>query len=131
MVLLKRNDMKAFNYLKRFIFVLFSLFLISLTAAEEDIVKSKNILGDPNAPNILVEYASLSCVHCANFHNKKLPEIKDKLTQLTPPAFLRRFRTRSLASWRPCLFETSQTIKKARAPRRDFCVPVTRNVGFY
>ena len=71
--------MKAFNNFKKFIFILFILFPINLNAVEEKIGKHANILGDPNAPNILVEYASLSCVHCANFHNKKLPEIKDKL----------------------------------------------------
>ena len=26
--------------------------------------------------NILVEYASMSCVHCANFHNNEFPKIK-------------------------------------------------------
>jgi protein-disulfide isomerase len=41
--------------------------------------KNYNYLGDKNAPNTLVEYASLSCVHCANFHNKELPAIKSQL----------------------------------------------------
>ena len=38
-----------------------------------------HVMGDLNAPNILIEYASLSCVHCANFHNDRLPKIKEKL----------------------------------------------------
>ncbi len=33
-------------------------------------------LGDPDAPVTLIEYASLTCPHCANFHAAVLPEIK-------------------------------------------------------
>ena len=56
--------------------VLFSLGLVAENSVNN---KKKNILGNLNAPNTLIEYASLSCVHCANFHNQKLPEIKEKL----------------------------------------------------
>jgi protein-disulfide isomerase len=35
-------------------------------------------LGDKNAPVYLVEYASLSCGHCAEFHNSMLPQIKEE-----------------------------------------------------
>ncbi|MDG2244443.1 MAG: DsbA family protein [Rhodospirillaceae bacterium] len=34
------------------------------------------IYGDPAAPVTIVEYASLTCSHCASFHNAVLPEIK-------------------------------------------------------
>lgn len=34
------------------------------------------VLGDPNAPVTIVEYASLTCPHCATFHNSALPDIK-------------------------------------------------------
>ncbi len=34
------------------------------------------IYGDPAAPVTIVEYASLTCNHCAAFHNGVLPEIK-------------------------------------------------------
>lgn len=33
-------------------------------------------MGDPNAPVTIIEYASLTCSHCASFHNTILPEIK-------------------------------------------------------
>jgi protein-disulfide isomerase len=35
------------------------------------------IIGDENAPNTLVEYSSLSCSHCADFHNNVLPALKE------------------------------------------------------
>jgi protein-disulfide isomerase len=33
-------------------------------------------MGDPNAPVTIIEYASLTCGHCARFHTETLPEIK-------------------------------------------------------
>jgi protein-disulfide isomerase len=35
-------------------------------------------LGDANAPVTIVEYMSMTCPHCANFHNKTFDAIKDK-----------------------------------------------------
>ncbi len=34
------------------------------------------VLGDVNAPVTLVEYASITCPHCATFHTEVLPDIK-------------------------------------------------------
>lgn len=36
------------------------------------------VMGKEDAPVLMVEYASLSCPHCAHFHNKILPSIKEK-----------------------------------------------------
>jgi protein-disulfide isomerase len=35
-------------------------------------------LGKADAPNTIVEYASMTCPHCAQFHNTVLPELKAK-----------------------------------------------------
>ena len=35
-------------------------------------------LGKDDAPVTIVEYASLTCGHCANFHNTVFPKIKEK-----------------------------------------------------
>ena len=35
-------------------------------------------IGDPNAPVTMIEYSSLSCPHCANFHNNTYPELKKR-----------------------------------------------------
>lgn len=37
-----------------------------------------HVLGDANAPITVIEYASLTCSHCAHFHTQVLPEIKKK-----------------------------------------------------
>jgi protein-disulfide isomerase len=38
----------------------------------------EQILGDPDAPVTIIEYASLTCPHCAQFHNEVLPELKER-----------------------------------------------------
>jgi protein-disulfide isomerase len=40
--------------------------------------KDDRILGNPAAPITIVEYASLTCPHCAHFTDEVLPEIKKK-----------------------------------------------------
>jgi protein-disulfide isomerase len=40
------------------------------------VTKDDRILGNPDAPITIVEYASLSCHHCARFANDVLPEIR-------------------------------------------------------
>ena len=40
------------------------------------ISKDDRILGNPEAPITIVEYASLTCPHCAHFVNDVLPEIR-------------------------------------------------------
>ena len=34
------------------------------------------VLGSPDAPVEVIEYASLTCHHCASFHNEVLPQVK-------------------------------------------------------
>lgn len=36
------------------------------------------VLGNPDAKITIVEYASMTCPHCANFNNRVLPELKKK-----------------------------------------------------
>jgi len=40
--------------------------------------KDDRVLGNPEAPITIVEYASLTCPHCAHFTNDVLPELKKK-----------------------------------------------------
>lgn len=42
------------------------------------IFEDDHILGDPGAPVTIIEYASLTCSHCANFHTETLPQIKSE-----------------------------------------------------
>jgi protein-disulfide isomerase len=56
------------------------LFTMSARAAPpsaEDALKDR-IMGDPNAPVEIIEYSSLTCPHCQNFHLNVLPALKKK-----------------------------------------------------
>ncbi len=41
-----------------------------------DITDKDFVIGNENAPITIIEYASMSCSHCANFHTNTLPNIK-------------------------------------------------------
>lgn len=40
--------------------------------------EGERIIGDADAPITIIEYASLTCPHCASFHNDTLPELKSE-----------------------------------------------------
>jgi protein-disulfide isomerase len=48
------------------------------------------VLGKPDAPITVVEYASMTCGHCANFHNKVFPELKQKYIETGKVRFVFR-----------------------------------------
>ena len=56
-------------------FIVFFILPISATTVL-DITEDDLVIGDKNAPITIIEYASLSCSHCANFHKNTLPDIK-------------------------------------------------------
>ncbi|MEX2297456.1 MAG: DsbA family protein [Dongiaceae bacterium] len=41
-----------------------------------DLYEDDHVLGNPDAPITIIEFASLTCPHCAAFHNDILPQIK-------------------------------------------------------
>ena len=63
------------TYLYRILSIVF--FILPISAATVlDIKEDDLVIGDKNAPITIIEYASLSCSHCANFHKNTLPDIK-------------------------------------------------------
>lgn len=49
----------------------------AMSIEEAGFLNRDMILGDPNAPIEIIEYASLTCNHCATFHNNVLPRLKE------------------------------------------------------
>ncbi|TNE41466.1 MAG: DsbA family protein [Alphaproteobacteria bacterium] len=45
-------------------------------AKEPTISDDDHVLGDPKAPISIIEYASLTCPHCAHFHEATFPDLK-------------------------------------------------------
>jgi len=62
------------KYYHSFFFIIF-LILSNLSFAESvlDLSEDDYIVGDKEAPITIIEYASLSCSHCADFHINTLP----------------------------------------------------------
>ncbi|WP_037492613.1 DsbA family protein [Sneathiella glossodoripedis] len=54
--------------------------LFAAKSARADVMairEDDNVLGDRNAPIAIIEYASLTCPHCANFHNEVMPQLQE------------------------------------------------------
>ena len=59
------------------IFILFFTTGISSNENSELIINDNDFfIGNENAPVTIIEYASMSCSHCADFHNDTLDELK-------------------------------------------------------
>ncbi len=48
------------------------------------------VLGDENAPVAVVEYASMTCGHCANFHKQSYPHLKSEYIETGKVRFVFR-----------------------------------------
>jgi protein-disulfide isomerase len=55
-------------------FIVFFILPISANTVLE-VTKNDFVIGDKNAPVTIIEYASLSCSHCADFHNNTLNDL--------------------------------------------------------
>lgn len=78
-------------------FVALSLAALAAPAlASEDDLAAKGYavgdmaLGDANAPVTVIEYASLTCPHCATFHNETWPAIREKYVDTGKVRFIFR-----------------------------------------
>ena len=59
--------------------IILSLIIINVRAADNSILQVKEndfYIGEENAPITIIEYASMSCSHCADFHNDTLEDLK-------------------------------------------------------
>jgi protein-disulfide isomerase len=65
-----------------------------LSAMEQELMKPgpmpEMALGDPNAPVTIVEYASMTCGHCANFHKTTWPVLKSEYVDTGKVYFILR-----------------------------------------
>ena len=55
-------------------FIVFFILPISANTVLE-VTEDDFVVGDKNAPVTIIEYASLSCSHCADFHNNTLDDL--------------------------------------------------------
>ena len=80
-----------YNFNKRsFFFLTFIIVLLIFSPSKTFAKKSENFLGDNNAKITIIEYASMTCHHCANFHKNIFPEIYEKYIQTGKVKFIFR-----------------------------------------
>ena len=76
--MIKIKDLFSANIFCLFFYSTILIFFIlksAQTASILEVNENDLILGDNNAPITIIEYASLSCHHCKEFHENKLPKI--------------------------------------------------------
>ena len=73
------NKLKI-NKFYLFFFMIFACFQTSINARVVDTIEAleSKSFGDKNAKVKIVEFASLTCGHCAKFHNEVMPILKEK-----------------------------------------------------
>ena len=74
----KIKNLFSLNIICLFIISALLVFFIlkpAYTASVLEINENDLIIGDINAPITIIEYASLSCIHCKDFHTNTLPQI--------------------------------------------------------
>ncbi len=69
-------------------------------------------LGDPKAPNTVIEYASMTCSHCQNFHQTVYPEFKSKYVDTGKAYFI--FRDYPLDPLAAAAIVTAHCVPKER-----------------
>jgi protein-disulfide isomerase len=47
-------------------------------ASVQEVGADEHVLGDADAPITIIEYSSLTCPHCASFHQDTLPQLKQE-----------------------------------------------------
>ena len=71
--------MKILQLLISFLLIFFGTsFALSNESSVLNLTEDDFIIGNNNAPITIIEYASMSCSHCANFHNNTLPDLKNE-----------------------------------------------------
>jgi protein-disulfide isomerase len=58
--------------------------------AELQVTAADHVMGKPDAPVTIIEYASMTCPHCAAFHTGVLPELKKKYVDTGKVRFIYR-----------------------------------------
>ena len=64
--------------LARLFVVIAALFVAQPSLAADPGFKIDQVLGRPDAPLTIIEYASTTCPHCAHFHKTTMPRLKSE-----------------------------------------------------
>ena len=69
------------------------VYIPSIIPTKEEVLRVKQndvIIGDPEAKNIMIEYSSLACPHCAEYYRNIFPKIKSELINKSKVRYIYR-----------------------------------------
>ena len=72
------------------ILIIFFVFIFSKNTVLKAELNEEIFLGNKNAKVTVIEYASMTCVHCANFHKTVYPKIKENYIDTNKIKFIFR-----------------------------------------
>jgi protein-disulfide isomerase len=99
-----------------FLVVLVGLGLVGTGVAGARADEAEHVLGKADAPITIIEYASLTCPHCAEFNKEIMPEFKAKYVETGKAKLI--YRDYPLDQW------------ALRASMLARCAPADRYFGF-
>ena len=70
--------MKNLFYTFTILLIQFFLYIPAYGVTVLEVTEDDFVIGNENSPVTIIEYASLSCSHCANFHNNTLEILKEE-----------------------------------------------------
>lgn len=75
-----------------FLLLILSILTTIISYADDYLreVPGDHSIGAKNAPVTIIEYSSLTCPHCADFHNNVLPKLKEKYISTGKVRFIQR-----------------------------------------
>ena len=77
-------------YLKKFVYF-FAFFILFYNLSNHKVIaKSEIVLGNKEAKITIIEFASMTCVHCAEFHQNIFPKINEKYIKTGKVKFIFR-----------------------------------------
>ena len=79
-----------YNIKRSFCFLNFIIILLIFSPSKTYADKSENYLGNKDAKVTIIEYASMTCDHCGDFHKNIFPKIKEKYIDTNKVRFVFR-----------------------------------------
>ena len=113
------------KFLIIFLFLIFPKYEIINAKTNEEI-----FLGNKDAKVTIIEYASMTCIHCANFHKNIYPKIKENYIRVQGHADLvRESKSNAIINRNTCAYEKAKRRAAAAQAQRDEIRDTTREIN--
>ena len=77
-------------YIKKLFYFFVCFFTLNNFQTNNALAEIENYIGNKDSNVTVIEYASMTCEHCATFHNKVFPKLKEKYIETGKIKFIYR-----------------------------------------